>query len=292
MIKTEKQYAKLFGFILKSRHSKYKEGKMVIGKSSMTERENLLRVINGQEPAWVPRLGLTFFGLDKENPPASEGARIDVIPQKRLPNGGHIDMFGIEFEPTNSTGGMELPVPGKFILDDITKWRDVIKLPSLEGIDWEAVAKKSVEHIDRNQTAVVQNTHVGYFQHLMNFMGFTEGLCAMYEEPEEVRALYEYLSDFYMTIAENTIDYIKPDIFSLTDDTATAKSSFISLELFRDLVKPYHARLGNLAKERGIPVNMHNCGRCEDFIEDWMEYGVKLWNPAQVMNDLEGIKKK
>jgi hypothetical protein len=37
---------------------------------------------------------------------------------------------------------------------------------------------------------------------------------------------------------------------------------------------------------------MHCCGRCEDFIEDWMSFGVSSWNPAQVMNDLAGIKKK
>jgi hypothetical protein len=37
---------------------------------------------------------------------------------------------------------------------------------------------------------------------------------------------------------------------------------------------------------------MHNCGRCEDFIDDWMDYGVGSWNPAQVTNDLDAIKKK
>ncbi len=53
------------------------------------------------------------------------------------------------------------------------------QVPSLEGIDWEAAAKRSVAHVDRNETAVMQGTHVGYFQHLMNFMGFENGLMAM-----------------------------------------------------------------------------------------------------------------
>ena len=30
----------------------------------------------------------------------------------------------------------------------------------------------------------------------MAFMGFTEGLCAMAEEPEEVYALFDYMCDF------------------------------------------------------------------------------------------------
>jgi hypothetical protein len=39
-------------------------------------------------------------------------------------------------------------------------------------------------------------------------------------------------------------------------------------------------------------VHVLNCSRCEDFIDDWIEYGVSSWNPAQVINDLDGIKKK
>ena len=37
---------------------------------------------------------------------------------------------------------------------------------------------------------------------------------------------------------------------------------------------------------------MHNCGRCEDFIEDWFDFGVSAWNPAQPSNNLKAIKRK
>ena len=37
---------------------------------------------------------------------------------------------------------------------------------------------------------------------------------------------------------------------------------------------------------------MHCCGRCEEFIDDWRDFGVVSWNPAQTINDLEGIQKK
>jgi hypothetical protein len=126
----------------------------------------------------------------------------------------------------------------------------------------------------------------------MNFMGFTEGLVAMAEEPEEVYALFEYMADFYDDVTRKLMKYLKPDMLSITDDTATARNPFISRKCTEELVKPFHARLGSIAMEAGIPVDMHNCGRCEDSIEDWREFGVKLWEPAQVMNDLVGIKKK
>jgi uroporphyrinogen-III decarboxylase len=104
--------------------------------------------------------------------------------------------------------------------------------------------------------------------------------------------LYSYLADFYDEVTRQALTYFKPDILGITDDTATMSNPFMSRQVFQDVIKPYHVRLGRLAQDRGLPVMMHNCGRCEDFIEDWREYGVNSWNPAQVTNDLDGIKKK
>jgi hypothetical protein len=258
----------------------------------MTEKENFLTVIRGGVPEWVPRLAM---GPDPyaTHPISNVTVGPSFLMEGRTPQGG-VDIFGVEYQSTVETGGMSLPKPGKFILSDIRKWRDVIKVPDISHIDFEAMAKKDLKAMGQNpeDVAVMLGTHVGYFQHLMNFMGFTEGLCAMYEEQEEVLALFDYLADFYDGITRKALDYYNPDILCLTDDTATAANPFISPELFRKLVKPYHARLAKLGTDRGLPIMMHNCGRCEDLIDDWIEYGVSSWNPAQIMNDLDGIKKK
>ena len=260
---------------------------------TITERENLLRVAQGLEPAWIPRKGLFPFADDPENhKPCCVGAFAMVHPPQRSASGARIDIFGVEYEAVDSIGGGELPAPNKFILDDITKWRDVIKVPSLEGIDWRALGEKATEHIDRTESCVGMGTHVGYFQHLMNFMGFSEGLVALAEDPEECLELFEYLAEYYETIYKNLIDYIKPDFYTITDDTATARSPFISREMYQRLIKPYHARLAKIGQDRDCYIEMHNCGRCEDFIEDWRDFGVSFWNPAQIDNDLQGIKKK
>lgn len=37
---------------------------------------------------------------------------------------------------------------------------------------------------------------------------------------------------------------------------------------------------------------MHDCGKCESFIDDWLDMGVSLWEPAQVSNDLLGIQQR
>ncbi len=250
-----------------------------------------MKVIHGEIPEWLPR-----YGMFPDPTTGTKQPSIMVSPSiyTRQPRGDgtYVDIFGVPYTPTESTGGMALPTPNEFILRDIRQWRDVIKVPDISDVDWEALAAKDLKNINREESAVEMGTHVGYFQHLMNFMGFTEGLTAMYEEPEEVLALFDYLADFYDEVARKSVEYYKPDLFSITDDTATAINPFISIPMYRELVKPYHARLGKIAMNAGLPVNMHNCGRCEDFIEDWFDFGVCMWNPAQVMNDLIGIKKK
>jgi hypothetical protein len=274
----------------------------------MTEKENFMRVINGQEPAWVPRFDFGVPGTDVPGPatkhhPPNVSIGYDISGMKPDSKGNVVDMFGVSYTPTAETGGMMLPTPNVYILKDIRKWREVIKLPSLEGYDWEGQAKKALDALDaglkekgldRNMVATTFNTvpSFGYFMNLTNFLGMTEGLCALLEEPEAVHELFAYLADYADTIIKNGLKYFKPDVFSMGDDTATAINPFISRKTWQELIMPYHARHARLARDAGVPVMMHCCGRCEDFIEDWVSFGVSAWNPAQVMNNLTGIKKK
>ncbi len=257
-----------------------------------TPKENYLMLLYGEQPEWVPRY---VFGPtpDDIEPPCNHIVEPPMLCEFRMKGGGK-DIWGVEFVPTAETGNALLPKPGDFILKDIKKWRDVVVAPDLSGIDWEGMAKNHLAelNIDRKQTAVAFNMHFGYFQQLMAFMGFNEGLCAMYEEPDEVYALFDYLCDFYCTIAEKIMKYYKPDVFTLMDDTAAWGNPFISPEMYRELVLPFHDRQAAFGRDAGIPITMHNCGKSECFIEDWLKIGVRAWDPAQTCNDLDAVKER
>ena len=259
------------------------------------EAEQFMAVLNGETPKWVPRYGM---GADpNSNRPAPQRGIMSSAMPRRVDagNGKFVDMWGVTYVPTEETGGMSLPEPNNFILDDIRNWRDFIKTPDLSDVNWELTCKRDLDAAgDLTTQALSFGTHVGYFQHLMNFMGFNNGLVALFEEPDEVKALYEYLSNFYCNIYEQQLNYWGDifDVYGITDDTATATNPFISNEMYREMVKPYAARLGKFAQDRGRHVMMHNCGRCEDSIDDWRDFGVDSWNPAQIVNDLDGIKAK
>lgn len=261
----------------------------------MTEKMNYLMTLRGEQPEWVPTYS---FGPTpgQKRPCVSCLLEPEIVGAFRFRGGGK-DCWGVTYVPTRETGNALLPKPNEFILDDIRKWRDVIKAPSLEGIDWEAMANKQLNGfyemgVTREDSAIALNMHVGYFQNLMAFMGFTEGLCAMFEEPEEVYALFDYMCDFYTSVTRNIMPYVKPDVVTLMDDTATWRAPFISDQMYHDLVLPFHRRQAKFGVDEGLPVTMHNCGKSESLIDDWISIGVKAWDPAQTCNDLKGIKEK
>ena len=116
-------------------------------------------------------------------------ARPSILHGSRL-NGGSpgIDMFGVEWVKEGSAIDAPIPKSRDFILDDIRRWRDVIKFPDFSGVDWEDMAKKDKKSINPDLPYGAGCVALGFFQGVMSFMGFTEGLIAVFEEPEEVKS--------------------------------------------------------------------------------------------------------
>ncbi|MCQ2511826.1 MAG: veratrol--corrinoid protein metyltransferase [Lachnospiraceae bacterium] len=257
--------------------------------AQLTERENYLMALRGEQPEWIPHIS-----MDATRKGPSGNASVSWLRKHYYPDGDHKDIFGVQYITSEEAAGGMLPRTWDFLLDDITKWHDVIKAPDISGFDWEQMAKKDLANRDYvNQAGSYGVGGTGYFQHLMAFMGFTEGLCALYEEPEECDALFDYLCDFYCEVIEKTIDLYKPDIMGITDDTAAWGNPFVSLEMMQHYFVPRYKRMADYAHDRDIPVTLHNCGKCEIFMDDMVNVvGISGWNPAQNCNDLEAIKKK
>ena len=260
-----------------------------------TPKENFMAVLGGEIPQSVPRYNMGMKTMNGRETTRGVGPSIlRKMDSHMSPKGGK-DIWGVSYVANEETGFASIPEPNNFILDDITKWRDIVKAPEIDlDIDWEAMAKKDMEdaEIDRNVTAVYSSAMLMPFQQLVAFMGFSEGLCALYEEPEEVKALLNYMTDFYVPIIEKTIEYYKPDCYYMLDDTASRYSTFFSKEIYQDIFRPIYDRLAAPANERGLPIGFHNCGRCETFLDEMVGFGVKWWDPAQHDNDLLGIKEK
>jgi hypothetical protein len=275
--------------------------KLFVGGITMklSPKENYLRLARGEVPEYVPNWTMgglwPLSGTPTKLPPA-----LMAMPAALPMTGGpgvleYTDIWGVPFVANAEANFQSMPKPGAFILKDITKWRDVLKLPKVDPIDsfdWEKLAKKCTAHINRETTGVLCMIGNGPFQALVGFMGFEEALCALIEEPEEVKELLDWMATFYEPYIERTMDYFKPEIAYLADDTAAQRAPFFSTEIFRTIFKPIYARYTKAARDRGIPVQLHNCGHCEDWMQDYVDIGVRYWEPAQTCNDLLALKQK
>lgn len=251
--------------------------------TNVSPKDNYLMMIRGEIPAYLPSVAEQVV----------EGANTPWLTPMFAPNGPVYSQWGVRFvgSPENFYGAM--PEPGFIILHDITEWRDKIKNPDFEGYDWEAFFKDPKVFGERDRANKVITARGGdYFQSLVSFMGFENALLAMYEEPEEVYELFDYLSEHYITVLKNTIYYTRPELYSLADDTAAQNSPFVSPAMYKQLLKPFYKRLTDIAQDADLYISHHNCGRCEAFIDDWMDLGIVIWNPAQTTNDLVVIKYK
>jgi hypothetical protein len=91
-----------------------------------------MRVLAGEEPrgCLVTTRGLHFH-FERSHAEAEWLPRHWMFSgEHRMPNGGRIDIFGRRVHAHGEHGRSSAAHPGKYILDDITKWRDVIKVPS------------------------------------------------------------------------------------------------------------------------------------------------------------------
>jgi hypothetical protein len=246
----------------------------------LNEKENFLCTLRGEIPEYVPRYNY-FWRIQ---PSILQGKRV---------NGVGKDLFGVEWIKEGSSIDGAMPRNDRFILEDIRQWRDVIKFPDFSDVDWESLAKKDLKKWDPSAPLGCKlETTLGFFQTLISFMGFTEGLIACLEEPDEVKELMNYLCESYLSNADKILQYYKPDFIGFGDDIATERAPFISLETFRDLFAPVWRRYISYFKERGYLAALHNCGRFEPFVDDAVDMGFNMWEPAQSMNNLVSIKNK
>ncbi|MGI6217324.1 MAG: uroporphyrinogen decarboxylase family protein [Coriobacteriales bacterium] len=143
---------------------------------------------------------------------------------------------------------------------------------------------------NRDEKLVVYYSPCGAFERLAAFMGFTNALIALAEDPDECREFYEAITDYKIAVAERIVDAFGIDVYYNFDDVATARSMFMSPDTYREVIKPCHARLAKAVIDMGVIFGEHTCGKCEDVVPDYVEFGAKIWNSAQTMNDISGLQ--
>ena len=245
-------------------------------KTPITKRENLMLALNHQKPMWMPSL----YG---DSQIVTCKTSRDMAPTKQAAG---FDWFGTRYE-YSATVDCNMPVGG--VLNDITEWRDKVKWPDMDALDWSHDADDFVR--DENLACYARLSN-GIFERIHAFEGFEQALLDMMVEPDECRDFFLRLADYKIELFNHYADCFPLDFVVAADDYGTARAPFFSTAMYEDLLLEPTRRYVEAVHARGIKFYSHCCGVVSPFMPYFVDMGVDGVEIQQELNDLPAIMKE
>ena len=133
--------------------------------------------------------------------------------------------------------------------------------------------------------AIALNMPGGVVTQAQFLRGFEDWFADLIADPAFYHALLERITDLWIEMAKDELDAAGDcaDFCFFGDDVAFQDGPMMSMELYRKMVKPYHARVFSYLKSRSsAKILYHTCGSVVHLIPDLIELGVDALNPIQV----------
>lgn len=183
--------------------------------------------------------------------------------------------------------------PGGCPCDDIADAVSFVPTPEqVRSFDWKGWSQEALRGYDPDEQILFVRSMTGFFERMHCLIGFENALCAFYEDPEAVEALFAAILEYKKTVVDCICEVMKPDIFCFDDDYGTANSTFISTEMWREFFPQYWKPLVDHVHAKGIKFELHSCGYVTPLVGDFVELGMDILEPVQTHNDLKLLKEK
>ena len=254
----------------------------------LTKKQNLRETIHGGNP---DRLVNQFEYVSLFFDPATMAAMGTPVRGGAWNNG-----WGVRIEfPEHVPGMFPNTSPEYVVIKDIENWQKYVHAPKTEFTDEEwAPFLAPLKDIDRNVVFVAPFVAPGIFEKLHYLMGMEDCMMAMYEEPEAMHDLVDF-------IVEAEVDYAKtimtkvPEINALLhhDDWGSAKNSFLSPDMFDEFIVPGYKKIYSTWKELGCQLIVHhNDSYTANLVPEMIEMGIDIWQGCFPQNNLPELCKQ
>jgi len=161
--------------------------------------------------------------------------------------------------------------------------------PTRDRVDWK--------HLERNYPPWRQ---AGYWIQAGLWFGFdvthswmvgTERLlCALVEDPDWCRDLFAHQLETQLALLDQVWEAgYRFDCVNWPDDMGYKGTQFFSLEMYRELVKPFHRRAIDWAHAKGVKAHLHSCGNVNPFVPELIEIGLDALNPLEVKAGMDPV---
>ncbi|MFB3891970.1 MAG: uroporphyrinogen decarboxylase family protein [Phycisphaerae bacterium] len=200
--------------------------------------------------------------------------------------------WGATIRNWKHTGGV--PEFLDFTITGPDKWREAKKrmVPSRDRIDWATLKANYADW--RAKGAWLE----GYFWFGFDVshswaVGTERFLMALVEQPEWCVDMFNTFLDLDIAIFQMLLDEgYSLDAINWPDDLGFKDHQFMSVPMFRELLKPAMKRAVEWAHSRGLYTRLHSCGNVMPFVPEFVEIGIDCLNPLEVKAGMDPLALK
>lgn len=114
-------------------------------------------------------------------------------------------------------------------------------------------------------------------------VGTERFLFALVEDPEWCVDMFSKELEIHLALLDMIWDEgYRFDAIYWPDDMGYKGKQFFSLDLYRELVKPFHKKAIEWAHAKKIKAHLHSCGNIVPFVPELIEIGLDALNPLEI----------
>lgn len=196
--------------------------------------------------------------------------------------------------PADAPGAMPLITEENKVCPDITRWRDFVHAPDLEANctqGWEECRALAREKAGEDRL-IAGFMGTGIFEQCHFLMGFEDTLTNLYEHPQEMHELIDYITDYRIRYVKMLIDNLHPDLIFSHDDWGTKDALFMKPEMWREFFKEPYRRFYGYIRSRGVIALHHADSYLVPIVEDMVELGIQVWQGVLPENDIPALQRQ
>jgi len=156
---------------------------------------------------------------------------------------------------------------------EITDWK------SFEAFSWpepEQFDDHALKEMDRAMPEGMKLMVMGpggVLENVVSLCGY-ENLCMMlYDEPELAGLIFDNVGERLVRYYQAALQYASVGLVSSNDDWGFNSQTFLSPEMMRRYVFPWHRKIVETAHAAGRPVFLHSCGQLGAVMDDIIGMG-------------------
>ena len=253
----------------------------------MTAKENFLELLkpDGQPERQLRQYEALYMCL---NDPANTYLR-----GNRKRGTVSVDRWGTTISfPEDAPGPMPVTEDGLAVCPDVTCWRETVHTPDLAAHcadGWEA-CRQQARAACGEERLLAGFMGTGIFEQCHFLMGFENTLTGLYEHPQEMHDLIEYILEYRLAYAKLLIDGLRPDVIFSHDDWGTKDALFMKPEMWRAFFKEPYRRFYGYIRSRGCIAIHHADSYLAPIVEDMAEVGIQVWQGVLPENDIPALQ--